>query len=386
MTGTNILTLNATNSWKGTWKNLPMYDAKKNRITYTPYEVDSQGDKINGNVTITPASNGNYTQGNDGKYIVTYGSGNTTVTNTYNYKTISVKKEWDDYQNAYKTRPSEIKVQLYRNGSKYRTDEIAVLNEKNSWSYTWKNLPVKANGTATSYTYSVKELDKGGAPVEADGKPLFTSTDGKDYQYQATYPGGTGASGNPFKIKNTLRPAVLRLKKIVIPNGLSHEPIDGKYKFLIRLRDAAGNIHTAVALGHNETSEAVFLVPPAAGEKFTVEEIVPMEYTLVRTEGKPDGKLNGNEVTVVPGDDITITFTNKPDHEGYFHHTYSVTNENAHGTGFYPIETNRYDEPHGNEKADTKAPASPVAWLSTRDNGRKFGEEESLEGDEDLYA
>lgn len=389
VTGTNILTLNAANSWKGTWKNLPMYDAydaKKNRIIYTPYEVDSQGNKINGNVTITPAGNGNYTQGNDGKYIVTYGSGNTTVTNTYNYKTISVKKEWEDYQNAYKTRPSEIKVQLYRNGSKYRTDEIAVLNEKNSWSYTWKNLPVKANGTATPYTYTVKELDKDGTPVEANGKPLFTSTDGKIYQYQATYPGGTGASGNPFKIKNALRPAVLRLKKIVIPNGLSNEPIDGKYKFLIRLRDAAGNIHTAVALGHNETSEAVFLVPPAAGEKFTVEEIVPMEYTLVSTTGNPSGKLNGNEVTVVPGDDITVTFTNKPDHEGYFHHTYSVTNENAHGTGFYPIETNRYDEPHGNGKADTKAPASPVAWLSTRDNGRKFGEEESLEGDEDLYA
>lgn len=386
VTGTNILTLNATNSWKGTWKNLPMYDAKKNRITYTPYEVDSQGDKINGNVTITPASNGNYTQGNDGKYIVTYGSGNTTVTNTYNYKTISVKKEWEDYQNAYKTRPSEIKVQLYRNGSKYRTDEIAVLNEKNSWSYTWKNLPVKANGTATPYTYTVKELDKDGTPVEANGKPLFTSTDGKIYQYQATYPGGIGASGNPFKIKNALRPAVLRLKKIVIPDGLSHEPIDGKYKFLIRLKDADGNIHTAVALGHNETSEAVFLVPPAAGENFTVEEIVPMEYTLVSTTGSPSGKLSGNQVTVLPGDDITITFTNKPDHEGYFHHTYSVTNENAHGTGFYPIETNRYDEPHGNGKADTKAPTSPVAWLSTRDNGRKFGEEESLEGDEDLYA
>ena len=386
VTGTNILTLNAENSWKGTWKNLPMYDAKKNRIIYTPYEVDSQGNKINGNVTITPAGNGNYTQGNDGKYIVTYGSGNTTVTNTYNYKTISVKKEWEDYQNAYKTRPSEIKVQLYRNGSKYRTDEIAVLNEKNSWSYTWKNLPVKANGTATPYTYTVKELDKDGTPVEANGKPLFTSTDGKIYQYQATYPGGTGASGNPFKIKNALRPAVLRLKKIVIPNGLSHEPIDGKYKFLIRLRDADGNIHTAVALGHNETSEAVFLVPPAAGENFTVEEIVPMEYTLVSTTGSPSGKLSGNQVTVLPGDDITITFTNKPDHEGYFHHTYSVTNENDQGTGFYPIENNRYDEPHGNGKADTKAPASPVAWLSTRDNGRKFGEEESLEGDEDLYA
>lgn len=374
-------------SWTGKWPDLPMYDTNGNAISYTPYEVDSQGKKINGNASITPAdNNGNYTQGNDGKYIVTYGSGNTIVKNTYNYKTISVKKEWEDYQNAYKTRPSEIKVQLYRNGSKYRTDEIAVLNEKNSWSYTWKNLPIKANGTATPYTYTVKELDKDGTPVEANGKPLFTSTDGKIYQYQATYPGGTGASGNPFKIKNALRPAVLRLKKIVIPNGLSHEPIDGKYKFLIRLRDADGNIHTAVALGHNETSEAVFLVPPAAGEKFTVEEIVPMEYTLVRTEGKPDGKLNGNEVTVVPGDDITVTFINQPDHEGYFHHTYSVTNENAHGTGFYPIETNRYDEPHGNEKADTKAPASPVAWLSTRDNGRKFGEEESLEGDEDLYA
>lgn len=379
----NILTLNSGNRWKGTWSNLPMYDANKKRITYTPYEVDEEGNKVTGNTTITPSGNG-YTQGTDGKYIVTYGSGNRTVTNTYNYKTITVRKKWEDYENSYKTRPAEITVQLLRNGSVYKD---VILNESNQWIHTWTDLPIKANGSSPAYNYTVRELDKNGNPVGNGQSAVFQSAD-KDYEYTTTYSGGTGTTAAPLLITNQLKPAKLRLKKFVESNGLDNEPINKNYKFLIRVKDKSNNIHTAVSLGHNETSGYIFLIPPEAGEEFTVEEIVPMEYTLTGVTADPQNKLNGRKVTVKPGDDILITFTNRPNHEGYFHHTASVTNEKnfINSDGFYPITSTDYSEPHGNNKSDTEAPERLVIWVPERNGSGRLGEEEPLEGDEDLYA
>ena len=67
---------------------------------------------------------------------------------------VSVEKNWDDWDNALDTRPESITVTLLANG--VATDSTAVLNEHNEWKYTFENL--KASNPAVGLIeYSVQE-------------------------------------------------------------------------------------------------------------------------------------------------------------------------------------------------------------------------------------
>ena len=106
----NVQTLNFENGWKYTWKDLEVYDQAGEKINYVPYEVDSNGNRIEEGTAIM-----------DGKYIVNYSDDHGVVTNVYNYTTVSVTKIWEDYDNRYDTRPESIQVQLYQNDTAYRS-------------------------------------------------------------------------------------------------------------------------------------------------------------------------------------------------------------------------------------------------------------------------
>ena len=172
-------------------------------------------------------------------------------------------------------------------------------------------------------------------------------------------------------------------------DGEANEPIADAYKFLIQLKDAEGKLYTMVALGHDEVSGGIFVVPPAAGEAFTIEEIVPMEYELTEmkvTAGRADS-LTGNTVTVLPGDDITITLHNKADHSGYFHNTESVTNvkQFTNETDENFKQENYYEEPDGTNDL-TKDFASDFHGVEIAAlvdlNGNGFKEKRMEEGDD----
>lgn len=372
--GKQLLTLDAGNGWSAGWSDLPKYGTDNKKIVYIPYEVDASGNKIEQGMAIE-----------DGKYIVSYNSDHSVITNTYNYKSVSVKKEWEDYDNAYDTRPEKLKVRLYQNGSEY--GNIAVLNADNGWAYTWEDIPQKANADSTPYVYIVKELDSAGSPVKDGTAVVFGS--GSDYEYTASYKGGTGTASAPFIIKNTLRIAKLRLHKFVTNtdqngNVVANEPIDTAYKFLIRVKDHNGNIYTTAALGHDETSGTIVLIPPASGEDFAIEEIIPMEYTMTGMSSKQavlGGSGNHRTVTVKPGDDITVTLTNQPNHEGYFHRTASVTNkknvqdESFHQAADYgeePVEGTGRNIPAFNSKD----------IVAVVDKKMKFSKHDMEEGDD----
>lgn len=83
---------------------------------------------------------------------------------------VKVSKTWDDYDNKFNTRPSELKVVLRQkvgaqawkiydgvkmDGSKGPAGE-QVLNAANGWTYEWKDLPGLKNGI--SYQYKVDEI------------------------------------------------------------------------------------------------------------------------------------------------------------------------------------------------------------------------------------
>ncbi len=128
---------------------------------------------------------------------------------------------------------------------------------------------------------------------------------------------------------------------------------------------------------------------PAVGEAFTIEEIVPMEYMLTEmkvTYGRTDS-LTGNTVTVLPGDDITITLHNKADHSGYFHNTESVTNvkQFTNETDENFKQENYYEEPDGTNDLteDFASDFDGVEIAALVDlNGNGFKEKRMEEGDD----
>ena len=78
---------------------------------------------------------------------------------------VTIKKEWDDSNNADKIRPGSVQMELQvkKDGSFVKYEETGVtnpvtLNAANNWTYTWENLPEKIKGVTA--TYKVVELTK----------------------------------------------------------------------------------------------------------------------------------------------------------------------------------------------------------------------------------
>lgn len=67
----------------------------------------------------------------------------------------SVRKVWNDSDDADGIRPDEITVQLYANGA--ASGDAVKLNNSNGWSYTWKDLAKKSGDK--DITYTLQEVD-----------------------------------------------------------------------------------------------------------------------------------------------------------------------------------------------------------------------------------
>ena len=81
----------------------------------------------------------------------------TTLTNTYGPEktSISVRKVWDDKDDAAKKRPKEIEVQLFADGT--ALDESVKLNAANEWKHTWTELD-KCSKAGKAIAYTVEEV------------------------------------------------------------------------------------------------------------------------------------------------------------------------------------------------------------------------------------
>ena len=125
----NKTTLNATKSWKFTFKDLPVYKEGK-KIKYTISE-----DVVSGYTTvISNATVGNF-----------------TITNTHkvNVTEVNVTKVWNDSNDQDGIRPKNVTVYLLADGN--RVNET-MLNDTNSWKFTFKDLPVYKDGKKINYT------------------------------------------------------------------------------------------------------------------------------------------------------------------------------------------------------------------------------------------
>ncbi len=136
--------LNAGNSWKYDFENLPKFAGTTTAISYTVTE-----DKVEGYTTTISGATEKQGDVKGWDY---------TITNTHAPEVTSatVKKEWNDSNNQDGIRPESLMVTL-SNGT--TTVETVTLNEANGWTATVENLPKYAGGQKISYTWSEPSVE-----------------------------------------------------------------------------------------------------------------------------------------------------------------------------------------------------------------------------------
>ena len=119
-------------------------------------------------------------------------------------KSLSVKKIWQDEDNANYKRPTEISIQLMQavaDGEYSNYGEPIILNDANRWKYSWKPLPLKdGSGRLLSYKvvevtqlndYTVQYENNDGVQC---GLIVITNTLKREGEYVLPETGGTGTN------------------------------------------------------------------------------------------------------------------------------------------------------------------------------------------------
>ena len=226
--GVRTVTLDGTvdatekTAWQATFTNLPKYD--ENGQPYHYYALEMNGD--------TPVANHGDIVLDKTYYEVSYdwttNNTKTTVTNTTSDGLIG-SKTWMDDNNAYQTRPSELKLILER---KVETDATwtdvsslyspvwaqVLIDNPNTWTFAYTGLPnYDANGN--QYTYRVREVVPEGYTLQnpkADGEPGEVEKTGDMYHFinvltekvqisgQKVWKGGVGTTELTLKLERRL--------------------------------------------------------------------------------------------------------------------------------------------------------------------------------------
>ncbi|MBP3674604.1 MAG: Cna B-type domain-containing protein, partial [Oscillospiraceae bacterium] len=191
--------------WSWTIEDLPKFDAEGNEITYTVVEEAVPG----------------YNASAEATAVYNEATKQYELTNTVDTTEVTVKKVWDDLENAENTRPESIEVQLSAADS--ATVKTVTLNEENNWTYTWKNLPkYKADGKEIAY--SVDETAVPGGYVKTIDR----------YTIKNTYVFGVSAKIAAQKVLTGIR----NLEK----DQFTFELKAGEKLIATAKNDAAGNI------------------------------------------------------------------------------------------------------------------------------------------------
>lgn len=159
----NSATLNADNTWKHVFSELPKYDKDGQVVDYTVKEIGPDGATLDDNARFTV---------NETNYTVTYSSdGDTrTVTNTMDNPKISVSgvKTWDDANNQDGKRPTSVTIKLLADGVETGQTKTVSANDQGEWKYTFDNLDT-FDSTGKRITYSVSEVPIDGYTPTYDG-------------------------------------------------------------------------------------------------------------------------------------------------------------------------------------------------------------------------
>ena len=191
--------LNAANSWKHTWSDLPKNAAGK-AITYTVKEVSVPDG-------YTSAVSGDAASG-------------FTVTNTHKPGVTSVSgtKTWNDGDNQDGIRPKSITVNLLADGVKVQSKVVAAAD---GWKYSFENLPQSKDGKKITYTVSEETVDGYTSVVDGNNitnthevektsvsaSKVWDDQDNKDHLRPSSVKVQLYANGAPFGAPITLNEA-----------------------------------------------------------------------------------------------------------------------------------------------------------------------------------
>ena len=284
---------------------------------------------------------------------------NTLQKNTYGVTGVTITDELSDYADFVTTDPSKVTIAI--NGKAMTAEEYGKAVSSIAISERTGEAPAKIVVTfkadyelkkdaVYSVTFGVKPTDRayqdyaantavnpddpyggitGDRGTDAPGNDTSSGKPGFQTNAEATLQYSVGTSHGTLEYDHpVLQVSVGKVKLTKIVDGTAGDPED---QFLIHMYQGDSS-YTSVALKNGEISP---YIPVTKSGVFRIDESVPMEYRkagtfLVVKEAKSgnvaDGRLNGTEVTVNPGDDLLIEVHNEFGHKPYFHAAAAVTN------------------------------------------------------------
>ena len=237
--------LNSSNDWKFCFDNLP--NAK-----YTVKEISPEG------------YHASYFRANSNVYTIinTMGSGtDEPPLNPVDPSTIgiTVKKVWDDRENADGVRPNQITIRLIKDGKTFKTAELSA---KNNWQYVFSDVPKNA-------WYSLYE--------EADGKysVQYSGNAANGYVITNSYPVDVPKNDQP----EPTNPALTDIPVYKIWNDSENAAGKRPESVTVHLiKD--GSIYRSLSLSTNSGWKGVFLDVPSDGA-YTIQEDAVSGYTAM---------------------------------------------------------------------------------------------------------
>lgn len=378
----------STKNWKYGWQDKPLYEKVGSSYEKVEYKVE----ELNGNWLIYPGNP-------DGWYNVGYSGDQQNgfvITNTYNpkYTAKSVEKIWQDDENKFGLRPTELEVQILQDGQPYpdEAQSKAKLNAAGGWKYSWNELPrykySMTDGVVcqTEYKYTISEL-----PYENQA------------YYQVTYSPEDTSTNVSVIITNILQTAKFRVAKRINNIESYGERLElndlAEDEFIVEVKEVPDGkgFSTGLVLKHAADSDAgvpdstkisKYIIVPVTkdGILYDISEIIPKEYTpsstfltMVNTtdkEGNVVARVENNAteenpakgtIRVKPGADAVVIVHNEFDHRDYFHHDARADNDFSAGV---PSETD-------SEIPETQK-VEMSAVLPGQDREKQLDEEERL--------
>ena len=254
--------LDASNGWYFRFDKLP--DAK-----YTVKEISPEG------------YSASYQRANGSLYTIinTIGSGADEPPPTPvhpSYTDISVKKVWDDKENADGSRPSSVTVDLIKDGEKYAS---AQLSEENGWQHRFSDLP-------KSSVYSVYEQTAGKYGVAYSGSAA------EGYVITNTYPAENPVNEPPEPTSPT---AVDIPVEKLWNDGDNEEGIRPQSVTVKLIRD--GSVYRELELSEDGGWSGVFAGVPSDGS-YTILEDAVSGYSVVYAQSGNSGFTITNTASI----------------------------------------------------------------------------------------
>ena len=207
--------LNASNSWKTTFTNLPSCSAD-GQVYYTYYVKETASTNANGfKVTYSNTDS-------DGNIIPmdkTTAPDGIKVTNKQKTTRLSILKQWQNSDGSNLVAPSGVTVQfqLYQksgvNGTPVKYGSVETLNAENKWEWQSKVLPAIDPANGNDYYYWADEI----------------KIEGSDADFAVTLPSNWATAGQ-LRITNKVKPTSIQIDKEWFgPTGAA---LDGDEAFL----------------------------------------------------------------------------------------------------------------------------------------------------------